>query len=550
MISEKLPLNNIGVAMSQMISSIQVKLHNSQALIQMINATITYCLWQRAGGKTGGGIGPRVLKLMEVMPRSQVLIFTDTYDRLKKRIIPNVINFLQSKLKLVEGQDFVKYKRPPESFEKPLIPLDDFEHVISFANGFALCLVSLSVEGSANAYNAQAAIGDEVKYCDEDQINSEILPALRGSADLFGNLPEYLSVWMFTDKYEGKGAKVKWLLDKRDKAKSNVTNQRAIAIIYKLQEKIIQLEQQLLLARSESTRQRLREQIAIRKTKADALRKHVVYVSEMKPYENLSAVGEYYLKRAQKLCRSEAMYRTAFLNYDPDKVENCYYSMITEENYYDTMDDINPDKPFIASFDHNWRITPMVLSQIDKLPGRDMDSLNTFDALFVLDPLGIRNVIKQFATKYATHRRKKIYYVYDQTSIGKNSERESYDVIVENTLLDMGWSVVRVYIGQADDHGIRQENFKKYFNADGRLRPMINRHRTLWLQKSVNQAGAITVGSETKKDKRSERDLSFPAAESTHFSEAYDHTVEAVCGRKRIGAETAVSGDGAIAGVL
>jgi hypothetical protein len=40
--------------------SVQVNLHNSQALIQIINANVTYCAWQRAGGKTGGGIGPRV----------------------------------------------------------------------------------------------------------------------------------------------------------------------------------------------------------------------------------------------------------------------------------------------------------------------------------------------------------------------------------------------------------------------------------------------------------------------------------------------------------
>jgi hypothetical protein len=62
--------------------SIEVTLHDSQALIQIINANTTYCAWPRGGGKTGGGIGPRFLHLSEVMPRSQVLLVSDTYERL------------------------------------------------------------------------------------------------------------------------------------------------------------------------------------------------------------------------------------------------------------------------------------------------------------------------------------------------------------------------------------------------------------------------------------------------------------------------------------
>jgi hypothetical protein len=181
------------------INSTQVTLHDSQGLIQVINANTTYCLWQRAGGKTGGGIGPRFVHLNNVMPRSQILLFSDTYDRLRKRIVPNITHFLTEKLGLIEGIDFVKYKKPPAHFEKPIIPLDDYENVISTSFGTSLCLVSLRVEGSANAYSAQAAIGDEVKYCDEVSINTEVIPALRGEAKKWQHLPEYLSVWMFTD---------------------------------------------------------------------------------------------------------------------------------------------------------------------------------------------------------------------------------------------------------------------------------------------------------------------------------------------------------------
>src|SRR3954447_20338673 len=217
--------------------SVNVPLHDSQALIQLINANVTYCAWPRAGGKTGGGIGPRLQPLSEAMPRAQILLFSDTYERLVDRIVPNIVDFLQNKLKLIEGEDFIKYKKPPESWEQPLIPLDKFDRVISFATGTALCLVSLSVEGSANAFNAQAAIGDEIKFCDEEKIDTEVMPALRGAQKEFAHLSDYLSVWMFTDKY---GPKIKWYLRKK-----KLVNQAAVEIVYTLQMRAIQLQNEI-----------------------------------------------------------------------------------------------------------------------------------------------------------------------------------------------------------------------------------------------------------------------------------------------------------------
>jgi hypothetical protein len=70
------------------------------------------------------------------MPRSQCLLFSDTYDRLETRIVPNIVGFLTEKMGLIEGVDFVKYKRPPEHWQKPLIPLDKYDRVISLLNRF------------------------------------------------------------------------------------------------------------------------------------------------------------------------------------------------------------------------------------------------------------------------------------------------------------------------------------------------------------------------------------------------------------------------------
>lgn len=496
-----------------------VRLHNSQAMIQIINANTTYCLWQRAGGKTGGGIGPRFLHLSEVMPRAQVLLFSDTYDRLQDRIVPNIIEFLENKLGLLEGVDFVKYKKPPENWEKPIIPLDKFEHVISFASGMALCLVSLRVEGSANAYNSQAAIGDEVKFCDESRINTEVLPALRGSQDLFGHLPEYLSVWMFTDKY---GPKIKWLLKKREKV-----NQQAIDIIYTLQMEIFRLSDEMKAYQNKGNltafykAKKLHDEY---KAKADRIRKNIVYVSEMKPYENMPAVGEFYFKMQKRVCKNDLEYDVAILNKDPDKVESCFYPTFTNKNKYQVNPGADYDRKasFYLAFDYNFRISPLPVVQHTTLPGNAYRTVNFIDALFTLHPLGLEDCIDMFCKKYIAHENKTIHFLFDHTAIGRSPLKTTFKTEVVKHFELRGWDVISHFMGDAPDHDIKHKLIKRLLQCDGENAIRVNEVSSDQLIKSIEMSPAKMSGDKTQKDKSTERDPDWPAEDSTHFSDAFD----------------------------
>jgi FtsZ-binding cell division protein ZapB len=485
---------------------VNVDLHDSQALIQIINANTTYCAWPRAGGKTGGGIGPRFLHLSEVMPRSQVLLFTDTYERLDTRIVPTFIGFLSDKLGLIEGADFVKYKRPPDNWEKSLIPLDKFERVISFSSGMAICLVSLHSEGSANAFNAQAAIGDEIKFCDESKINTEVLPALRGAESHFGHLPEYLSVWMFTDKF---GPKVKWFLKKKEKV-----NQPAVEIVYTLQMEIFRLQ-------NENAKLHGKKIIELQK-KTDAIRKHLVYFSDMKPYENLKAVGEFYFKMQRRVCRSQYEFEVAILNKDPDKVENCFYPTFTAENKYKGVQDYDAHKPFFCAMDYNFRICPWPVAQIGKLPGQTYSTINVIDYLYELYPKGIEDTINAFCKKYEKHNNKTVHYIFDKTAINRNPIKITFKEVVIKTFIANGWKVIPHYTMDPPDHEVKYENIKKWLINTTEYAVRVNEVTCADLIKSVEQSPAIMERGVTKKDKKTEKDLNFPAEESTHGSDAFD----------------------------
>lgn len=508
--------------------SIEVTLNNSQAMIQLINANVTYCAWARAGGKTGGGIGPRLMHLNNTMPRSQVLLFTDTYDRLKKRIIPNIVAFWKYKLGWVEGQDFVLYKRPPSFFVKPWIEPGEYEHIISTNEGMCICLVSLSVEGSANAYNAQAAIGDEVKYCNEDQINSEVLPALRGEESRYGHLPEYLSVWMFTDKYHPK---ISWYLKKKQ-----LVNEKAVSIVYALQMQIIEWQKQLAASEVVSTNYLLKKKILAYQTKADKLRKHLVYYSDMKPYENLPVVGEFFFKKAKKICKSEYQFNVSFLNHDPTKVEHTFYPDLSDNHFYESngFEDVDMTKPLIIATDFNWRIVCIEVAQMNPLPGAKLETLNMLASVHALHPNGIPEAVKRFCNLFSSHHTKVVYYIHDSTTIARDAGRSSYMEMICKELTLNGWKFIKCYIGNLSDHSVRFFNIKKYLTNTSTLAVRFNAERTQPLRVSLQNAGAITSGGKTRKDKRPETDMNIPAEEATHHSEAFDQLCEGVLERKVI----------------
>jgi len=495
---------------------VEVNLHPSQAMLQIINPNTAYCLGPRSGGKTGGIIAPRIQHLDLKMPRCQILLVSDTYERLKKIIVPSIVYFWESKLGMVEGIDFIKYKKPPNEWTKPIIPLDDYENVISFPSGTRLCLVSLSVDGCANGFNAQAAIVDEAKFCDEIKINNQVMPALRGCRDLFEHRPEYRSIWMCTDKF---GKNIKWLLNKK-----KLVNQKAVDIVYTLQLEIFKLQQKQKECKSTKTFYELKNRIDDYQIKADNIRKHLVYYSDMKPFENLHTVGEDFFSTQKRLCRSIYEYEVAILNKDPDQVENCFYPTYTDLNKYECFnkEDYDPNKPLIIALDYNFRITPIPIAQQSTLPNSVYTTLNFIDEVFTLYPLGLVDAINKLCNKYDSHQYKEIQFIFDHTGIGRNALTTTYKDAVTQSFVSNGWIVKEIYIGGAPEHDVKFQKIRDVLQAQGDNAVMINIHTCEYLNKSIEQSPAKISNGVTKKDKSTETDTNFPAQESTHFSDAFD----------------------------
>lgn len=492
-----------------------VQLNRSQSRIHLVNANVTYFLGPRAGGKTTGGLGPRIERLNNVMPRSQSIIYTDTFERLHDRTIPNLVQYWQDELKLIDGQDFVCFKKPPVGWQKPLIPLEKFDHVVTFANGFSLCGASQKIPGSANAYNAQSLNVDEAKYIKEVKINTEVLPALRGAFRHFGHLPEYRSHWYFTDKWEGN---IKWLLKKRD-----LMNEPLVKAVMTMQLEIFRLQKEMEQYSSSRTQYKYINQIKVYEEKLNSIRRNLVYVCDAQPYENLGALGEKYFRDLRRDL-SDYEYRVAILNEDPDKVMNTFYpSLNRQQHFHNCMQDIATDQPLIIGMDYNWRITPMAVGQYGQLPGKEHRTFNVVAGVHTLHPTGgIAETCKAFSNFFTHHHNKTVFYIFDHTAVGKRPDGDAFYEIVTRSLLALGWQVIQIYIGQAPDHDRKYEALIDLMTNDEEDAICINEVRCADMCKSIQQAGAITSSGQTKKDKSKEKDLAFPAEETTDYSDAFD----------------------------
>jgi hypothetical protein len=512
----------------------ELRLNRSQALLALINPNIGYCVWPRAGGKTSGGIGPRVERLSEVMPRSQCLLVADTFERIAKVLWPSIENFLTEEMGLLPDVDYVVHKRPPEHWTKPLFVPAKYDHVISFATGFALCEVSLDVSGSGNGFNAQSLIGDEVKYFDEKKFRSEVRPAIRGGKNTkcklptgkdgtWGDLPEFQSMWFFTDKFPSKGANIGWVLNKKSKV-----DQKSVDIIYTLQMEVLRLDQETQ-GMSESTKYRAQQQIAAYEEIMMFHRRDLIYYSDALPYENIDNLGEkYYRDLKRELPKYE--YETAIENKDPDKAITPFYPDLNDEHFYESPIDYNPNKSLIIAADYQFSIAPIVVAQHDQLDDSVYTTLNFVKSLHTLHPIGLAAAVKKFCELFIDHPDRHVYYVFDQTAIGRSPHGKTFKDLVVDELVLNDWSVTEVYTGDPPDHDIKEQRFKYWLNCRTDHAIRINKLKNQFLKVSLEKASAITVNGKTKKDKSSEKENSkVPPEEATHYSDVFDQIVWATC---------------------
>jgi hypothetical protein len=493
-------------------------------------------IFGRGTGKTEGPGAMFCLDNILKMPRSRGAIICRSYINGLEVIVPALIAGWE-RLGYREGEHFWCYKWPPEEFGivKPYgkVPQKP-NHVISWYNGSIISLVSMDRPATSNGLSVDWLYLDEARLHNYQKIK-ELLPILRGNGEWFGHLANHGSMLFTTDR--PRSTKEKWVLNF-----AKQMNKEVIDGILMIQAKIVEL-QKVSKKASIDERKKLDAEISKYKNDVNELAKGSVYVGYASTLENIHTLGINFIKNLKRSL-TKLDYQMQVLNQDIFKVEGGFYGAVPFDSvtyealnyvYIDSvkgkrdskfdcrMDkDLVYDLPIHIGCDYGDSINCIVAGQAHKT------KVNVVKSLYVLHPLLIQDVVKDFCDYYKPYQengRNTIIYHYDHTAVGGfGNTRNKYFEDVVNTLQENGFIVIKHYIRKQPTYVYRYDFWAKIYNTSKRffIPFYINKNNNEKLIISCEQAGTKTMRNGFEKDKSLEKDKLADQSEATHLSDAFD----------------------------
>ncbi len=145
----------------------------------------------RAGGKTEGIMGPRLLRVANDMPGELSFMVHKTYAALMTNVWPNLQAYFSRPVTingevrplLEYGQDFVVGENKlPSHFRRPRYPVSYPKHSVVFRNGHHLQMVASDQPESVAGRSGVHAFVEEMKHNRGEKLKSRLFPSLRGSS--------------------------------------------------------------------------------------------------------------------------------------------------------------------------------------------------------------------------------------------------------------------------------------------------------------------------------------------------------------------------------
>jgi hypothetical protein len=435
----------------------------------------------------------RIRQIVEMMPRGKCAIVGRTYEQLLTRTLPSTLNGL-TQLGFVKNLHYFVGNKPPAkwNWEQPFEPSLSYDYCITFYNGTTFQLVSLDKTESGRGFNFDAVIGDEAALLDYEKLMNNVLLSRRGNIQHFGHLwIHHSTLFVTTTPVTNKG---RWFL-KRDEIARKHPNEMLYIIapstynMHNLGKEYFKSMKRELLPRVYNA-----EVLCIRNGAAE------------RPFYNTFS-STYHAYTA-----SNDQYLFSILDKDGEIMnKNCKFDA-----------DVIPNKPIDIALDYNSGINWLVAGQMKE---RQYDVINSF---FVRSPETIRHLTKNFCEYYRYHPHKVVNYYYDHTANYKDASRIfTFADEVTSVLEENGWTVNRIYVGQAPRHETKKLFFEVVFAEKDPFFPVvrINQDNCKYLITSIEGAGAVDGRDGQKKDKSSEKDDNVPPEESTHGSDAFDTLV-------------------------
>ena len=464
-----------------------------EALAIAANTEIDIC--SRRFGKSFGIVSRRIKRNVQFMPGSTGAFVASSFKQAMTRTLPAAMSGLQE-AGFIDGIHYVIGKRPPAKlgFAKPIVPVQNFDNVVTFYNGTQMVIISQDVKLSSNSLTLDWIVGDEAKGLDYDKLKDETFPANGGTMRYFSDCPWHHSVLFVSDMPVLKSGK--WLLNYREKSDPDVID--SIKGLLHLRWTIIH--------EWKDGREKQEKIQRIDKMLAD-LRKVAVLYREWSIFENIDVVGLQYVKQ-MKRDLPPLIFQTSILSKRIERLQDGFYpnfkdsihtyisnnnkpledagySFSSGADYGCLLDgDLNLKEPIAIAFDYNANINWLVAGQ------RNGSVLRVLKSFFVKYQRKLRELVDDFCHYYRAQLCKEVIFYYDSTALGSNyavSEDDFKSIIIEQFNKN-GWMVEAVFIGRPLPHNQKYSLLNDGFTGKKHLMPMFNKENNEALLTAITMA--------------------------------------------------------------
>lgn len=516
----------------------QLKFNRPQLrfIISKIAAAIS--IWGRATGKSSL-IAWLIHLIVQNMPRSKWVLVGSTYKQILAVTLPSTIASLE-RIGYIKDKHYFVGRKPPAKYRWPMPyepPLDD-QYAIYFYTGACFQLVTQDANGSsARGNNLDGIICDESLLLNKERFDKEVSAGNRGNRRYFGKNPLHHGVFHFTSMPYGDQGR--WLIEAGDYILEKYPDMLSLQKeLTDLQIKFIDSRDRDFRKKAWADMQEISKQIRFTPNK-----KGLLY-SEANAFDNIVNLGLKYLED-QRLQVTDFVFLTEVLNRRPGTVEEGFYPMLNMRRH--AVDANNND--YILGLEFNlkklsskdsrmdsdcvstlpirgavdWGSKISVLSLAQEHPGE----YRFLKGMYVKHPKLINDLADQFIEYYQYHLKKEFIFIQD--SEWGNARRPDSDLTYNEQfaqrLRNAGWTVRIVNMGRVPPHQTRYHLAHELLGEKDQRMPAIRFNKDNC--KDILTAMSLAPVKQNRqgqieKDKSSEKKLTVPGQEATHFTDTVD----------------------------
>lgn len=499
----------------------------------------------RAGGKTEGVFGPRIIKVANAMPAELGFLVHKTYTALFTNIWPNIQAYfsrpiLDGRRTMLEyGVDYVVGEtKTPGHFRRPRYPIAYPKHSILFRNGFHLQLVSSDQPESVAGRSGVHAFIEEMKHQRGEKLKSRLFPSLRGSSEKIRQCQYYQGVTGVSDTARVDLGEDNWF-EEYEKIVNMDLIEEIASVSIRVNKSMVDMYNYDQMAREEKNPVALellrlevekeKRNIELWQPRLEDMRRNATYYIRASSFVNKDILGPKFFKTQLEsldmdefltaICavRHKAVVNRFFASYVPKKhqyLDSYKYtsimSMDLKEHFRLTAEYLkyyNPKEELLLGYDPG-NFSSVVCAQ-ERQYGKEIRILKEFTKYAPQGQTELARDINEFFGDAAKNKRIKLYY--DRAANKRREELEQITTdakILQRELESYGFIVQLMNEGQATIYHWQQyKMLLLLFGSESNAfpRPYLDENECPNLCSSIMLSPIKKIDGKIELDKTSER---------------------------------------------